>query len=344
MRSLLLFALAASIGLSSPASSQMRSLGVPNDKGWQHAQTGIILMPKLGAFQRAKLSDNGSSEFDISATYYGPDQVNTVSIYIYRPGIANLPMWFDRSHYAMTVNPQIKVGAPLGPIVHFAPPGSTIESGLRVAYALKDGDKGGTGLAMVPFGDWLLAVRLSSPTMTAAEVDASLLDIVGKVRWPSKRPAEQVAVPVLPCANALKTRKAKLIQPDLAQALIGATLSNLAEKKASEQAAQTTRPATFCREGAATLEYGMYRSDVATDGYVLALGDAGLSASVFPGLSLSNRKEYAVTLATHDSRDTYPSFNALPEPKQVFTLVTSRGPMSRAMRGGNNIIVAPTDK
>lgn len=342
MHLFLYLALAASLGLASAASSQMRDLAVPNDAGWQHAQTGIILMSKLGAFQRAKLRDNGNSELDVSATYYGANPADTATVYLFRPGIANLPMWFDRSHYAMTVNPEIRTGTPLGPITRFAPPGSTVESGLRAVYAL-NGAKGATGLAMVPFGDWLIAIRLTSPVMTAAEVDASLLELIGKVRWPSPRPSEQVAVPVIPCANELKTRKAKLIQPDLAQALIGATLSNLAEQKASEQAGRSKSP-VFCRQGASTREYGMYRSDLATDGYVLALGDAGISASVFPGLSLSDRKEFAVTLSTHDSRDTYPSFNALPEPKQVYALVTSRGPMSRATRGANNIILAPTDK
>lgn len=322
----------------------MRSLEVPNDKGWQHAQTGIILMSKLGGFQRAALRDNGKSELDISATYYGGNKVDTASIYIYRPGIPNLPMWFDRSHYAMTVNTDIKIGTPILPITRFAPPGTTIESGLRVTYALKDSDKGGTGLAMVPIGDWIVAVRISSPTMRASELDAVLLETLSKIRWPSERPAAPVAEPIAPCANSLKTRKARMIQPDLAQALIGATLSNIVEEKSKEKPAAEDRPAVFCREGESIAEYGVYRSDRNNDGYVMALGDAGISASIYPGLSLTGGKEFAVTMATHDSRDTYPSFNALPQPKQVFALVMSRGPMSRAMRGGSNIIVAPTDE
>ena len=330
MRFLSFLALATALGMASPAIGQMRSLDVPNDAGWQHAQTGIVLRSKLGAFQRAALRDNGKSELDVSATYYAGSEADTASIYLYRPGIANLPMWFDRSHYAMTLNDQIRIGAPLIPVTRFAPPGTSIESGLRVTYALKDSDKGGTGLAMVPFADWILAVRLTSRTMTPAEVDAALLDMIGKIRWPSERPASPVAVPIAPCTTRLKTKKAKLIQPDLAQALIGATLSNIAEEKAKEHPAADDRPVVFCREGPSIPEYGVYRSDQANDGYVMALGDAGVSASVYPGLSLTDRKEFAVTMATHDSLDTYPSFNALPEPKQVFALVMSRGPMSRA--------------
>jgi hypothetical protein len=242
------------------------------------------------------------------------------------------------------VNQEIRVGAPLGAVARLALPGLSIESGLRVTYAFKDSDKGGTGLAMVPLGDWLIAIRLSSPTMTPPAVDATLLDLVSKIRWPAQPPSGQsVATPVAACATSLKTRKAKLIQPDLAQALIGATLSNIAEQKAKERTKDARAP-IFCRDGASLPEYAMYRSDMATDGYVLAIGDGGISASVFPGLSLTDRKEYAVTLATHDSHDTYPSFNALPDPKQVFSLVTSQRPISRAMRSGSDILIAPTGK
>ena len=97
----------------------------------------------------------------------------------------------------------------------------------------------------------------------------------------------------------------------------------------------------FCRDGAATPEYSMYRPNQTRDGYILALGDAGISAGVFPAVSLTERKEYGVTLATPAARDTYRSFNALPEPRQLFALVTSSSPTSRATRNSNSITLAP---
>lgn len=338
-----LISLFLALALASPAASQMRSLGVPNDKGWQHAQTGVILMSRLGEFQRSELRDNGTSELDVAATYYAGGAADTASIYLFRPGITSLPMWFDRSHYALTTNPQIQVAAPSGPIARVALPGSGVGSGLRVTYALR-GDQGASGLAMLPYGDWLLKIRVTSRTKTAADVDAILLGLIAKIRWPEKRPVERVADPVAACLTPIKTRKAKLIQPDLAQALIGATLSNMADELGKKDTQGAAKPPIFCRNGDSSREFGMYRSDQSADGYILAIGDSGISASVFPGLSLTDRKEFAVTLSTHDSRDTYPSFNALPEPRQVFALVTSRGPMSRSTRGGNNIILAPTGK
>lgn len=330
--------------VAAPASAQLRKLDVPNDKGWQHAQTGIILTSKLGTFQRFDLKDNGANELDISANFQGSSADERLSIYIYRPGIHNLPMWFDRSHFAMTTNPLIKTAAGSMPIQRVGLPGSTVESGLRITYPFQGGAIGGTGLAMVPFGDWLVAIRMTSPHKTAAEIDAGLVDILGKIRWPKVRPAEQVAVPVAPCADVLKTRKAKVYQPDLGQALLGATLSNIVQKKAKEAPATDAKPTILCRQGAQSPEFGMYRNVESKDGYVIAIGDAGISASVCPGFSLNDRKEFAVTLSTHNSMDTYPSFDALPDPKQVFALVTSRGPISRAMRNGENIVLAPTGK
>lgn len=338
-----LYTFVVALALAAPAASQMRSLGVPNDKGWQHALTGIILLSKLGDFQRSELRDNGTSELDVAATYYAGSDADTATIYLFRPGVDNLPMWFDRSHYAMTVNSQLQVAAPIGPIARVALPGSSVGSGLRMTYALR-GDKGATGLVMVPYGDWLLAIRVTSRTKAAAEVDAALLTLISKIRWPEKRPVERLADPVAACVTSIKTRKAKLIQPDLAQALIGATISNIIDQKGQKGGLDAGKPPIFCRDGNPTREYAMYRSDQSTDGYILAIGDSGIAASVFPGLSLTDRKEFAVTLSTHDLRDTYPSFDALPDPKQVFALIASRGPMSRAMRGGNNIILAPSGK
>ena len=58
---------------SGPAASQWRSLDVPADKGWQHAQTGLVLWGKFGAFERVSLQDRGVSEHDISTTYRTAD-------------------------------------------------------------------------------------------------------------------------------------------------------------------------------------------------------------------------------------------------------------------------------
>ncbi len=345
MRRIFSLLVAAFMISAAPANSQLRSLDVPNDKGWQHARTGIILMSKLGNFQRSDLKDNGTSESDVSATYFSADKKDTASIYIYRQGIVSLPIWFDRSLYAMTTNPKISIGSPLGPITRFIPPNSRTESGLRIVFNLRGSDRGATGLAMVPFGEWLVAVRLTSPTMTSVQLDANLLEVLSKVRWPEKRPLDEVAVPIAPCPNSLKTKRAKVVPPDLAQALIGATLSSIVTTKTGQDSEKENRTVIYCREGMQTLDYGAYRGNADTKGYVLAIGDAGVGASVYPGFSLNGEKgQYSVTLARHDSLNSYPSFNALPEPKQVFALVMSRGPMSSTTRGGNSIILGPDGK
>lgn len=76
---------------TAPAFGQWRELDVPGDKGWQHARTELILMPTLGRFQRTGIKDNGQSEFDISAAYDATDRKSTATVFIYRPGMGDLP-------------------------------------------------------------------------------------------------------------------------------------------------------------------------------------------------------------------------------------------------------------
>lgn len=74
----------------------------------------------------------------------------------------------------------------------------------------------------------------------------------------------------------------------------------------------------------ARTEYGVYRSSASTGGYVMALYDAGRVISVYPSLMGQADKSgtYAVSLEDVDgTTSVFPSFTALPSPKQVWDLV-----------------------
>ena len=332
---------AALLAVASPASAGWRPLDVPNDKGWQHARTGLILMAKLGDFQRARLADNSTSELDVAATYYNADKSATADIYLYRPGIVDLPMWFDRSHYAMGMNDHFKLGAPFGSITRFALPGSTVESGLRVVHFRSDKPTGATGLAMAPLGDWLVAIRLTADVADAPKLEAMLADLMTKIRWPADRAIAKPAVPIAACSSPLKYKHAKVIKPDLTQALLGAALSSTKGDVAKD--AKPAPPPVYCRESTPSAEYTIYRPGDDEFTYVMAIGDAGVAAEVSPAITLTGGAAYSVVLDTASSSDSYPNFNALPEPKQVFAMLGSMSPMSSASRTGKDItIVAPS--
>ena len=66
---ILIFCLTA---LAVPATAQPRDLPVPLGKGWQHADSGVVLTATLAGLPRTTLTDNGSDERDIAAEFAGP--------------------------------------------------------------------------------------------------------------------------------------------------------------------------------------------------------------------------------------------------------------------------------
>ncbi|HET7708763.1 MAG TPA: hypothetical protein VFK50_04410 [Sphingomicrobium sp.] len=305
MRFLLALACPA-LMVAAPSLSAPRPLDVPPDKGWQHARTKLILMAKLGEFQREGLVDLGQGELDVAATYRTLDQKSIASIYLYRPGLFDLPMWFDRSLVAMSNNKNIALGAPTGLVARFALPGSTALGGMRISYLMAGKPIGATGLAMAPIGDWLVAIRLTSDTMDGAALDSTLTTLIAQIRWPTPKQPPRVASPIQACAKPLKFKRAKVVAPDLGQALLGAALNLAVNEKKKEPANPQDAP-TYCSQGQGTADYSVYRPSGQDSSYVVAIGDSGIAASVFPEFSLTGRKgNYSVVLNDHDSSTTTP--------------------------------------
>lgn len=339
------FAVAALVASAAPVSAQLRSLDVPDDKGWQHARTGLILMGRLGEYQRSDLKDNGREELDVSATYRSLDGKSTATLYLYRPGVYDLPMWFDRSHTAMTLNREIKLGQSSSGVARFAPPGRSTQSALRIAYPFSGQVAGASGLAMIPFGEWLVAIRLTSDTMSVSALDAALSDLIAKIRWPAKMAEAKLANPVRPCASPLKYKRAKLVQPDLAQALMSSVLGNAMRDVAKKDPARAAPSPDYCLDQSMGPPFSAYRAADSRSAYVMAIGDAGVAATIAPEFSLSGETgRYGVTLEDWDSSDSYPSFNAMPSPQQVMALLQGSRPVASAGRGNNTISVSPPAK
>jgi hypothetical protein len=342
---LIVIAVAAFALAAGPAAlADGRPLDVPAGKGWQHAQSGLILTAQLGELQRTKLEDLSQSELDVAATFWAPDKSTYATIYIYRPGLSDPAVWFDRSQLAMAHNGNYSLGVPSGPVTRFATPGSAVQNGLRVTHAMAGKPTGATALAMAPIGEWLVAIRLTSDTRDGAGVDAVMTDVINKIRWPAKAGSAVVPNPVQPCTTPIKFKKAKILKPDLGQSLLGATLSMMANDVAAKEEKEGPPP-VFCLEGTGSADYSVYRPVGTNDRYVMALGDGGIAASVFPQLSLDGKKgNYSVTLTDLDSADSYAGFNALPEPAQVFQMLMKMSPVSSTGRGSKNISLSMPGK
>ncbi|WP_242008133.1 hypothetical protein [Sphingomonas ginsenosidivorax] len=323
-----------------------RDLGVPADKGWKHAETGLILMPQLAGLSRIALTDATQTERDVAAQYDMPDKSMFATIYLFHPAITDVALWFDRSRTAIETRDLFRNAAPASADpISFAVGNSGSAASLRQVYATPGGGQyRSTALAVVPVGEWIVSVRMSAKTLTADQLDASLQQVIQAIRWPKPTAtlATATARPIMGCDTPLTFPKARQAKPNGADMLMALMASSIAAKAKSSDIPASAPPTTWCREDDGRTEYGVYRSIASTNGYVMALYDAGGVVSVYPSLmgQVDNSGTYAVSLTDVEGTvSSFPSFTAMPSPQQVWDLVKS-GKRTGTMRG-NQMTIDP---
>ena len=314
------------------AAGQARDLAVPADKGWKHAETGIVVTATMLGLARAAISDSTENERDVSLQFEDADRATSLTYYIFHPAEMSVPMWFDRAQTAI-LQRDIYGGATPATVepVAFAPPNTSVPAALRQVYTPGKGPYRATGLAVLPVDEWLVAIRLSSALLDPAALDARLGEAIAALRWPATVAAPAIAAtPISACADTQTYKKAKLQKPDMMQALLGGTGALVAKEK-------DTKPVTWCRNGEATVLYGVYRADGTKAAYTLAIGDSGRVATVGGGIgSLLGKGGYEVNYRDLDgSVSVFPSFDRLPEPTQLLSLVFKGGAISRVDPGSS---------
>ncbi|WP_267381178.1 MULTISPECIES: hypothetical protein [unclassified Sphingomonas] len=340
MRIHTLIASAALLIAASTAAFAARDLPVPVDKGWQHADTGLILPATLDGMARDKLADNGTAERDVYADFRSADKATNVTIFLFHPAIDDVAMWFDRAQ-SVILSRDVYGGVTASGIapMPFAPPRATTASGLRQAYTPTARAIRGTALAVMPLGEWLVAVRASSTTLDAAATDAAMSRAITAMRWPQGVAEAAAAVPIGSCADALHFGPAKPAATDAGDALmpllLGAALKN-------DKARAVGRPVHWCRDAASGARYGIYRGDGA--GYEIAFGDAGRVMAVTPTLDtqLGKGNRYSVSFTdVDDSVRAFPAFDGLPSPEQAIALLAGRSSGVATHKDGQTAITLP---
>ena len=326
------------LALAAPVAAQRRDLPVPLGKGWQHADSGVILTATLAGLPRTTLTDNGTAERDIAAEFTSADRATIATVYIFHPALMSVPIWFDRAQTAIEQRDVYGGAKPVAPLpTPFARPGASAASGLRQTYVPAHGKYRSTALAVMPVGRWLVAIRLSSTMLDPAAADAELSALVKAIRWPAGAAEAGVAMPVGECADGLAFHKAKQTQVDMMQTLLGGTLSAAATKDRPSD----SPPVAWCRDPVTpTVAYGVYRPGGMSDGYTLAIGDSGRIAGVYKAFTLPGQPStggYAVTFTDLDGNvSTFPSFDQLPQPQQVLEMVMGgRAAVARTVTGAD---------
>ena len=335
----ILASLLAGAAMVGPALAQPepRTLTVTPTAAWGHAQTGMILPPRVGGLVRSSITDSASDEMDVVTTYIDHDEQMIALVYLYRTGAGDLPVWFDRVIDTIML-PQSGAAAPA--IAGFTRPGASVASGLRAAMTDNVGGMRSTAVAIAPLGSsFLIKIRMGSARLDPAALNERLSAFVAALRWPAEAAGARAAVPVEPCPTPLRLREARIVRADGADVIMDSVIGTIQP----EPGQPTGPPPVYCREPGATVERGVYRPDHATDSYLIAIHDAGLAIGVSDASGLSallgqnSRHRFSVTLYERDAISSYPSFNRLPPPEQAYTLVRSGQPLSTTRGNEVNI-------
>lgn len=326
-------ALIATLGaLVAPAQAQT-VFEVPGNASWKHAETGVILRPRIAGIPRGTMKDASKSELDISAQYESPDGQLYITVFIYRPALSSLPVWFDRSETAILMRDLYGKARPVSAApTAFARPGATTASGLRQVYLPSSGVFKSTALAMMPIGKWLVAVRISAKDLDAAQIDARMTEVIAGIGWPKDVAESPVAVPVAPCAERLAYAKgARMKKPDMQDGLIAGSAIALAAGK------EGGTPPLYCRDLPPALGYGVYREPTETDGYVMAIGDAGIMISIGPDMFAEGKPRFRMFAGFLDHHAIYSTFDKLPHPDDAMRAIRGVAPAARVSLDGKNI-------
>jgi hypothetical protein len=342
MRLMILLGLALCAGAVAPAAAQTpTAIKVPDNAAWKHAGSGVILRSKIAGYPRGTIADSSSSELDVMVQYAegGP---TSITLYLFHPAMMNVPVWFDRSETQILLRRDAygKV-TPAAPARAFAAPHAGTLSAMQRVYVPGSGAYKSTGLVMIPLGEWLVAVRVSSTELDAAALEGKLGEIVNGIAWPDKIAESPAAAPVAPCAGTLAyAKKAKPKKMDMAQSLMGAIIFGAAADAAKEEKKTPEPDVPLCREGDANAQYGVYRRPDSTNSYVIAMGDAGRTVDVGPSFALEEKDAgYSLSFGELDRRLIYPSFDKFPSPAVAVDAVMKLQPVSSVSRNGKDVTI-----
>ena len=323
--------IAALFALAAPARAQTPII-VPANAGWQHGETGLILRARIAGLTRGEIKDSSAAELDIMAQYASADGRTSVTVYIFRPALDSVPVWFDRSETQILVRDTYGKAAPLADPLAFAPPRATTTSALRRTYVPSKGPYKSTGLVMMPLGKWLVAVRVSSVSIEPAQLDATMSAIVAGIGWPQAVAESPAAVPVAACAQPLAyAKRAKMRAPSMQDAIVGGAAVSLTAEGEGNAAP------ILCRDLPPTSDYGVYRDPAATNSYLLAVGDAGIIISIAPDMFAEGKSGFRMIAGFLDHHAIYSVFDKFPHPDDVMKTVRSVNPAASVSLDGKTV-------
>lgn len=325
----------------SPAQSR-ELLDVPASARWKHAATGVILNPVMAGLNRTEMAVTAPMELDVQAQYQIASGTTFATVFVFRPAAGDLALWFDRATATIAASDRWVIESTLQSGVVPLPTGD-VGGSLQAVYAVSAGNFRSTAVLLVPMGDWIVKIRMSSETLAAPDLKESLEAFARQIGWPDSTRKAEAVTPVMGCTERLLFgSKAKVASKDrddvMVDALISAALSNIEPDKLP---VKDSARGTWCRNSVIG-KHGTYRSsDASNDSYLLALSDAGRAISVHPAHDLLNKGEkgkqaYAVTLHQLERIFHYQDYDRLVPPEQALNIIEKGKPVSSVSTTGDS--------
>lgn len=299
---------------------------------WTHAPTGLVLPPELDGFTRTSVSQNGQNFVDVTIGYADSAQSTTLTVYIFRAGWPQAPLWTDRLTMGMTSTIERLGGKPDSAPTYtpFTPQGHASASALRVVQAIKGGPMRSTGAVVIPAGKWLFTMRMSSDKLDAAALDARLAQVAQAFAVPVPVQPLPPALPLVDCTDRLTLPKASHGEPwDRHGILTGAVLAKTEESPSKIPLGPDPLTTRLCRDAGSTRQFGIYRQPDSKSGYVIGLGDAGVTLEVRPSViaQIFNKgPRFDLVLSAFDKTLIFPSYVAVPAPEQAIEALSQEKP------------------
>lgn len=305
----------------------------------RHVHIGLIVPPSLHGISRTRVSDHVPDQLDQAAHFETPDQNENISVYMFRNVSGSVPIWFDRKSQQIAMRDIYGGAEPITMNPVFVPPGQQTANAMMMAYRTKSGPIRSTGLALIPLGEWYVALRYSSGSMEAEVLADRMRAVLSELEWPVIEQQAPAAAPVQPCTTALAyTGKAKQVEGKISSTFIASILAmpNMVKPVPADAAAT---PTVWCKDAAgisnSTVNAAVYRANESRDSYIIAVADSGRALEVSRDESselLGGKMRWTVAFVNVASTSFFAPFNRLPTPDQTY----------KALEGGKLTSVVPT--
>jgi hypothetical protein len=321
----------ALVALGSAAAADVAPIPADAQKPFKHEPSGIVIPASAAGLPRSAVVEWDDKQLDVAADFHSADETEVTTLYVFRKVTGDVPLWFDRIRQVVQVRKDLSSPTIAIPTAAFTPAGQPNARGLRAVWASSGSTWKSSAAALTTTGEWFVAVRASSKTLTPEQLLARVEQTFAAIKWPAQKEQAPAAYQITDCANALvQGHDAEPVTDVDASVVASALTATLTETLKSKG---MVKPPRWCRDPFTVEGASIYRPDGAMDRFLVAMQDAGRGIWVAPiglsgiliGATSNASPDYIVELVDIDRHTGFGSFKTLPTIAQAIWL-SQNGP------------------